>query len=101
MYEIKTNQHSFETDSSADLIFSLQTSFTCKSCRISCLSPKEKKKDRGFQMNWYELVQASPRALVYKSYKNSIRYEQYLSMAQIDSIGEQLRSCDKVTIALP
>ena len=35
-----------------------------------------------YQKKWYELVQASPKALVYKSYKNSIRYEQYLSMVQ-------------------
>ena len=35
-----------------------------------------------YQKKWYELVQASPKALVHKSYKNSIRYEQYLSMVQ-------------------
>ena len=35
-----------------------------------------------YQKKWYEVVQASPKALVYKSYKNSIRYEQYLSIVQ-------------------
>ena len=35
-----------------------------------------------YQKKWHELVQASPKALVYKSYKNSIRYEQYLSTVQ-------------------